>query len=89
MQRGHNRKKINNSSERIPDALKFVIDFTKQRGYPPSVREIGRHVGVSSSSTIHKFIRKCVDEGYVEIDEKVSRSIRVSKSGKKLISASK
>lgn len=89
MRHGHSRKKINNSSERVPDALKFVVEFTKQRGYPPSVREIGQHVGVSSSSTIHKFIRKCVEDGYVEIDEKVSRSIRVSKSGKKLISSSK
>lgn len=89
MRHGHSRKKINNNSERVPDALKFVVEFTKQRGYPPSVREIGRHVGVSSSSTIHKFIRKCVEDGYVEIDEKVSRSIRVSKSGKKLISSSK
>lgn len=88
-QRGHSREKIAHNANRTPDMLRFIVEFTKQRGYPPSVREIGNHVGLSSSSTVHKFIRKCVEDGYIEIDENVSRSIRVSRSGKKIISSSR
>jgi repressor LexA len=86
MKESHNRKKIFYSPEQTAATLSFIVDFTKERGYPPSVREIGKKIGVSSSSTIHKFIRQCVDEGYIDLDERIPRSIRVSKTGKKYLS---
>jgi repressor LexA len=87
MKESHNKKKIFYSPEQTTQTLSFIVDFTKERGYPPSVREIGNKIGVSSSSTIHKFIRQCVDEGYVDLDERIPRSIRVSKIGKKYLSS--
>lgn len=71
------------------DALVFITSFTKERGYPPSVRELGKEIGVSSSSTVFKFLNKCVEEGYVDMDSKIARSMRVSALGKKLISSNK
>ncbi len=71
------------------DALVFITSFTKERGYPPSVRELGKEIGVSSSSTVFKFINKCVEDGYVDMDTKIARSMRVSALGKKLISSNK
>ena len=88
MKESHNRKKIFYSPERKIETLMFIVDFTKQRGYPPSVREIGNKIGFSSSSSIHKFIRECIDEGYIDLDERIPRSIRVSKMGKKYLSSS-
>jgi repressor LexA len=87
MKQSHNRKKIFYSPEQTVLTLNFIIDFTKERGYPPSVREVGEKIGVSSSATIHKFIRQCVDEGYIDIDARIPRSIRVSKMGKKYLSS--
>lgn len=87
MKESHNKKKIFYSPEQTMLTLNFIIDFTKERGYPPSVREVGKKIGVSSSSTIHKFIRQCVDAGYVDLDERIPRSIRVSKMGKKYLSS--
>lgn len=71
------------------DALVFITSFTKERGYPPSVRELGKEIGVSSSSTVFKFLNKCVEDGYVEIDAKIARSMRVSILGKKLMASNK
>ena len=71
------------------DALVFIASFTKERGYPPSVRELGKEIGVSSSSTVHKFLNKCVKDGYVDIDSGIARSMRVSLLGKKLIASNK
>lgn len=65
--------------------IEYIINFTKERGYPPSVREIGEVIGVSSSSTVHKFIKQCVKNELIIIDSKISRSIRVLPAGKKLI----
>ena len=84
MKESHNRKKIFYSHEQTTETLRFIVDFTKERGYPPSIREIGKKIGVSSSSTIHKFIRQCVEVGYIDIDVRIPRSIRVSETGKSI-----
>ena len=31
----------------------YIVDFSAQHGYPPSVREIGEYVGLKSPSTVH------------------------------------
>ena len=31
----------------------YIISFQRDHGYPPSVREIGEHVGLKSPSTVH------------------------------------
>ena len=31
----------------------YILDFTAEHGYPPSVREIGAAVGLKSPSTVH------------------------------------
>jgi len=41
------------ATERQREILDVIAGFTAQHGYPPSVREIGELVGLSSSSTIH------------------------------------
>ncbi len=69
------------------NALKFIVSYTKEKQYPPTVREIGAAIGLSSSSSVHKLLKKCIADGYIEIDTRISRSVRVSRDGKKLISA--
>ena len=38
--------------------LKFIEKELKQNGYPPSVREIGKAVGLKSTATVHAYLGK-------------------------------
>ncbi len=57
-----------------------IVEYLKQHGYPPTVREIQEMTGVKSVSTVHCQIRKLLEEGLLETDAedgKASRAIRV------------
>jgi repressor LexA len=55
-----------------------VIDAeVRRRGYPPSVREIGQAVGLSSSSTVHAHLAALQDKGYLLRDPAKPRAIEV------------
>ncbi|GAW27967.1 transcriptional repressor LexA [Carboxydocella sp. ULO1] len=59
-----------------------VLDFIKQeikrKGYPPSVREIGKAVGFSSSSTVHNYLNQLEKLGYIRRDPALPRAIVVN-----------
>ena len=48
------------------------------RGYPPSVREIGEAVGLSSPSTVHAHLAALQDKGYLRRDPTKPRAIEVA-----------
>lgn len=73
-------------NNRQKQVVEFIGKYTKDNGYPPTMREIGSFVGVSSSSTIYKILRKYHDEGIIVITEGISRGIKVTSVGKKLLS---
>jgi len=66
-------------SERQRRMLEFIERFTVDSGYPPSIREIGKNVGISSTSVVNYNLNRLVDEGYLSRDKKVSRGIRMTK----------
>jgi repressor LexA len=39
-------------SERQQNILKYIESYVEERGYPPSIREIGSRVGISSTSVV-------------------------------------
>lgn len=47
------------------DILNFVRSYTLERGYAPSIREVGDAVGLASSSTVHSHLRTLVVKGYI------------------------
>jgi len=57
--------------------LEFVDAEVRHRGYPPSVREIGEAVGLSSSSTVHAHLAALQDKGYLTRDPTKPRAIEV------------
>jgi repressor LexA len=57
--------------------LEFIADCLRERGYPPSVREIGEAVGLASSATVHSHLAVLQREGYLERDPTKPRAIRV------------
>lgn len=57
--------------------LDCISEAVKERGYPPSVREIGEAVGLTSSSTVHAHLAVLQREGYLRRDPSKPRAIEV------------
>ncbi|HZR14665.1 MAG TPA: transcriptional repressor LexA [Acidimicrobiia bacterium] len=58
--------------------LEFIDEQVRARGYPPSVREIGEAVGLSSSSTVHAHLAALQDKGYLRRDPTKPRAIEIT-----------
>lgn len=57
--------------------LEFVDAEARRRGYPPSVREIGAAIGLSSTSTVHAHLSALVAKGYLRRDPTKPRALEV------------
>ncbi len=62
---------------RQQQVLEFIDVEVRRRGYPPSVREIGEAVGLSSSSTVHAHLGALQDKGYLKRDPTKPRAIEI------------
>lgn len=67
----------NNLSSRQKDILDFIKSEVKEKGYPPSVREIGEAVGLASSSTVHGHLERLEKKGYIRRDPTKPRAIEI------------
>jgi repressor LexA len=77
MARGTTEKPATERQRRILDV---IVAFTVERGYPPSVREIGERVGLSSSSTIHAHLKALEKRGLISRDPTKPRALRSAAS---------
>lgn len=59
------------------EILDFIASALRERGYPPSVREIGEAVGLNSSSTVHSHLLTLQREGYLRRDPTKPRALEV------------
>lgn len=64
-------------SDKRRQILEFIGDRQRERGYPPSVREIGEAVGLQSSATVHTHLAVLQREGYLVRDPTKPRAIEV------------
>ena len=53
----------------------FILSFTSEHGYPPSVREIGAAVGLKSPSTVHFHMKGLEEAGAIINAEGKTRAI--------------
>ena len=60
---------------------KFIEKQINEKGYPPSVREIGKAVGLSSTATVHGYLAKLTKKGYIKKEDQKGRTLRVLKGG--------
>jgi repressor LexA len=69
------------SHTQLTDRQRGILDFIesnmRDRGYPPSVREIGEAVGLSSSATVHNHLATLQKLGYLHRDPTKPRAIEV------------
>ena len=59
----------------------YIISFAAQHGYPPSVREIGEHVGLKSPSTVHFHLKGLEEKGLISKAEGKTRAITICGPG--------
>ena len=59
------------------EVLEFIGVKVRERGYPPSVREIGEALGLSSPSTVHSHLSTLVRLGYLRRDPSKPRAIEI------------
>ena len=64
-------------SERQQQVLDYVRTVVADRGYPPSVREIGEALGLSSPSTVHSHLSALVKAGVIRRDPSKPRAIEI------------
>jgi repressor LexA len=64
-------------TERQRQVLQFIKDEIRLKGYPPSVREIGEAIGLSSSSTVHGHMARLEEKGFIRRDPTKPRAIEV------------
>lgn len=67
-------KGISNKQKEILDYIRFVIS---EKGYPPTVREIGEKVHLSSTSSVHAHLSKLEAAGYIRRDPSKPRTIEI------------
>ena len=63
-------------SDRQLAILEFLQEYTSDHGYPPSIREIGQAVGISSTSVVDYNLKALERSGKILRDREVSRGLR-------------
>lgn len=64
-------------SKRQAAIYDYICSYTAERGFPPSVREIGSAVGLASPSTVHMHLKVLQERGLIRRDSKKPRTIEV------------
>ncbi len=75
------KKDPNTLNRREKSILKFIEKEVMANGYPPSVREIGKAVGLKSTATVHGYIAKLEEKGYIKKEQQKGRTLKLLKGG--------
>lgn len=64
-------------TRRQREILNYVLEYSRQHGYPPSVRDIGNALHLTSSSTVHSHLSALEKKGYIRRDPSKPRAIEI------------
>lgn len=64
-------------TKRQTDVLNYVKTFIVSHGYPPTVREIGKALDISSPATIHAHLNNLEKKGFIKKDSAKNRAIEL------------
>ena len=68
---------MNNLTKRQKEILEFIKKYTNKKGYPPTVREIGKELGLSSTATIHSHLKRLESMGVIKREKEKNRAIEI------------
>lgn len=78
--KGFHMLKLTEKQEKV---LQYIKTYLFEKGYPPSVRELGAALGLSSPSTVHSHLKALENKGYLVRQEGKSRAMQLTSLGKK------
>ena len=64
---------------KLTKIMDFIRKFSDENGYTPSVREIGKECGIKSTATVHSYLERLQDKGYVNKTDNKKRSMSIGK----------
>lgn len=68
-------------TERQQNIYNFISNFIETRGYPPTLREIGKEFGIASTFGVKRHIDALVKKGYLVVEGNASRAISLTNTG--------
>src|SRR3954451_23708412 len=63
-------------TDRQRAVLEFISQSIERRGYPPTLREIGEHMGIRSTNGVNDHLKELEKKGYLEREDLKSRALR-------------
>ena len=66
--------------EKLTKVMDYIRKFSEENGYTPSVREICQQCGIKSTATVHSYIAKLQDRGFLSKTENKKRSVSIGRS---------
>ena len=57
--------------------MEYLTKFQNSNGYSPSIRQIGDSINVKSTSLVDYYLNQLQQMGYIDREDRISRSIRV------------
>ncbi len=67
------------NEEKLIKVMDYIRKFSEENGYTPSVREIGKECGIKSTATVHSYIAKLQDKGYLNKTDNKKRAVTIGK----------
>lgn len=74
-------------STRQQNILRYVWEYVTENGRPPTIREIGKAVNISSTSVVNYNLTRLTEKGLLERDAEVSRGLRLTENALKMFGA--
>lgn len=71
-------RKSKGIGERHQKILDFIASYQREHKHPPSIREIGEHCDISSTSVVNYYLDQLEKSGHLERDRKISRGMRLT-----------
>src|SRR5215813_1087651 len=68
-------------TDRQREILEFITQSIRERGYPPTLREIGVQFGIRSTNGVNDHLRALEKKGYLEREDLKSRALRPTTMG--------
>ncbi|WP_320165049.1 transcriptional repressor LexA [uncultured Trichococcus sp.] len=72
---------VKNKDSRQLEVLQYIYEEVQEKGYPPTVREIGNAVKLSSTSTVHGHLSRLEKNGFIQRDPTKPRAIELTQAG--------
>lgn len=63
--------------EKEKRVFEYIHESINRDGYSPSVRDIQNHLGIKSTSTVHAYLAKLEEKGYIKKEGGKSRTLRI------------